>query len=125
MLGSVQLSGKAGESVWADMETRHLEVDQPDDDRAATTVVKHWTSRLPGLIVRHGHRTADVAILLALETGDSTKAGFPQSPLLCNFMSPKIRSYVLVPDSMVGGGPCYSENSYQISGRHPIQHWVV
>lgn len=122
MLGSVQLSRKAGESVWADMETRHLEVDQPDDDRAATTAVKHWTFRLPGLILRHGHGTAAMAILLALETGDSSKTGSPQSARLCIFMGSKIRSYVLVPASMVGGGSCYSKNCYQISGRRRIQH---
>lgn len=65
MLGSVQLSGKAGVSVRADMETGHLEVDQPDDDRAAATAVKCWTFRLPGLVVRHGHGAAATAILLA------------------------------------------------------------
>lgn len=119
MLGSVQLSGKAGVSVRADMETGHLKVDQPDDDRAAATAVKRWTFRLPGLVVRHGHGAAATAILLA--------PGIPprqhvHSLHLCIFMGPKIRSCVLAPASMVGGGPCDSKNSHQVSGRRPIRH---
>lgn len=82
-------------------------MDQPNDDRAATIAVKQWRSYLPGLPVRHRHETAGMATCWPWKLESvATKEGSLQSLVLCIFVGPKIKSYIPVPVSMVGGGPC-------------------
>ena len=80
-------------------------MDQPNDDRAVTTTVQHWTSHLPGLTARHGCGAVGTATSWAWKPDVAMKAGSPWFSLLCVFMGPEIRSLVLVPASMVGGEP--------------------